>query len=256
MKINYQIPAKITRNLAMISTLVVTFSACKKADSIPTLGQVTGTGGSIKPREVTLQSNVLTDGGNKVTERGFCYGANPSPTIANNKAIDASGSTSNSFSGTIKGLKSNTTYYFRSYAQNAKGVGYSSSDLKVTTPAYILTASIGGSPYAATMFEVGTSSSGYFTFEGQGTSASIILYLPGNNITTGTFQMVKNSNYDARYSDGIKTYTVKSGTGSITISEASSTGKIKGIFSFTAEDPLNANTPTKVISLGAFETYK
>jgi hypothetical protein len=247
----------VTVKLSTVAFLLMAFTACKKSDGIPTLGQVSGTGGSIKPNEVTIQSNVLTDGGNKVSERGFCYAETPSPTITNKRAIDASGSTSNSFSGTIKGLKSNTTYYFRSYAQNAKGVGYSSRDLEVTTPEYIMTAFIGNTAYTANLFEVGTSSS-RFSFEGQSTSnsASIILYLPEFNVSTGTFQMVKNGNYDAKYSDGVKIYTLKSGTGSVTISEASSSGKIKGVFSFTAEDPFNTSAPTKVISGGTFETYK
>jgi hypothetical protein len=248
--------SNITVNLSTVAFLLMAFTSCKKSDGVPTLGQVSGTGGSIKPREVTIQSSVLTDGGNKVTERGFCYGNNPKPTISDSKAIDGSSSTSNSFTLTIKGLKSNTTYYFRSYALNSKGVGYSSSDLEVTTPAYIMTASVGGNPYTATVFGVGTSSDGRYTFEGQGASNSILLYLPANNVSIGTFQMVKNSNYDAKYSDGVKTYSLKAGTGSITISEASSSGKIKGTFSFTAEDLSSAGAPTKVITNGTFETYK
>jgi hypothetical protein len=245
-----------TMRFSMIAFLLIVLNACTKVDNIPTLGQVTGTGAGIKPREVTIQSTVLSDGGNKVIERGFCYGNNPRPTISDNKAIDGSSSGGNSMTQTIKGLKSGTTYFFRSYAINSKGVGYSSNDLEITTPSYVMKATINGQSYTANIFGVGTSANGNYTFEGQNTGNSIILYLPGNNISTGTFPLAPNTNHDARYSDGLKTYTVKSGTGSITISEANSSGKIKGVFNFTGEDPFNTSAPTKLITSGTFETYK
>jgi hypothetical protein len=257
MKINYQAPAKIIGNLAMVSILVLAVNACKKSNGIPTLGQVTGTGGSIKPTEVTIQSNVISDGGNKVTEKGFCYGKNPKPTTADSKALDGSTSANpndKSILSTIKGLKANTKYYFRSFAINSKGTGYSSSYLEVTTPSFNMTAFVGNNAYTAATFDAGVSNSRYY-FETQSTSAAIIIYLPEFNVTTGTFSMTKNGSYDAKYSDGVTTYTLKSGTGSITITESSSSGKIKGLFSFTAENPSNTSQ-TKVISNGTFETYK
>ncbi len=257
MKINYQVPAKMIGKLAITTILALAVNACKKSDGIPTLSQVTGTGGSIKPTEVGIKSVVLTDGGNKVTERGFCYGLNPKPTTADKKAIDGSSSTTTngSFDLTIKGLKANTTYYFRSFATNSKGTGYSSNDLDITTPSYSMTALVDNNAFTATIFDAGVSNSRYY-FETQNTSAAIIIYLPEFNVTTGTFPMTKNGSYDAKYSNGVTTYSLKSGTGSITITEASSSGKIKGLFSFTAENPLNPSAPTKVITLGTFETYR
>jgi Family of unknown function (DUF6252) len=258
MKINYQASAKMIGKLAMATILVLAINACKKADGIPTLNQVTGTGGSIKPTEVTIQSNVLSDGGNKITEKGFCYGKNPKPTTADSKALDGSTSANpndKTILSTIKGLKANTKYYFRSFATNSKGTGYSSSDLEVTTPSYSMTAFVDNNAYTATVFDAGVSNSRYY-FETQTTSAAIIIYLPEFNVTTGTFSMTKNGSYDAKYSNGVTTYSLKSGTGSITITESSSSGKVKGLFSFTAEDPLNPSAPTKVITLGTFETYR
>jgi hypothetical protein len=58
-----------------------------------------------------------------VTERGFCFGLNPSPSIADNK-LPVSTKGLGSFALVIINLKENTKYFVRSYAINEKGTAY------------------------------------------------------------------------------------------------------------------------------------
>jgi hypothetical protein len=66
--------------------------------------------------------NVTSDGGTTVTERGVCWSDSHSPTVADNKTSDGSGT--GSFSSNIIGLKANGFYYVRAYATNSVGTSY------------------------------------------------------------------------------------------------------------------------------------
>ena len=68
--------------------------------------------------------DVLTDGGNAITEKGIVWGSSVNPTIANNKLKHNSVGTGK-FRMMIKGLTEKTDYHVRAYAINAKGVSYS-----------------------------------------------------------------------------------------------------------------------------------
>ena len=94
--------------------------------SVTTLATVpTITTTEVKPATETTASGggiVESDGGNAVTARGVCWSTNPSPTILNNRTINGTGK--GAFTSTLTGLNTNTTYYVRSYATNAVGIGY------------------------------------------------------------------------------------------------------------------------------------
>ncbi|RQO65319.1 hypothetical protein DBR43_31240 [Pedobacter sp. KBW06] len=77
---------------------------------------------------------VLTDGGNAVTEKGICWSTSANPTIANNKLKHNSTGTGK-FRTMIKGLNEKTDYHVRAYAVNAKGVSYSADVSFKTIPA-------------------------------------------------------------------------------------------------------------------------
>jgi uncharacterized protein YjdB len=70
----------------------------------------------------TLNGQVTSSGSQDVTERGFCYGLYPMPTIDSMSV--AVGSGLGSFSKNIQNLQDFTTYYVRAYAINSVGVAY------------------------------------------------------------------------------------------------------------------------------------
>ena len=65
---------------------------------------------------------VLTDGGGTVGARGVCWSTNQNPTISSSHTLDGSGV--GSFTSSLSGLSSNTTYYVRAYATNETGTAY------------------------------------------------------------------------------------------------------------------------------------
>ena len=68
----------------------------------------------------------VTDGGElNVTERGFCYGTSSGSLTISGQHV-AVGSGLGSFTTSVTGLSSSTTYYMRAYAKNNKGVAYGS----------------------------------------------------------------------------------------------------------------------------------
>ena len=66
--------------------------------------------------------NITNDGNAAITQRGVCWGTNPSPTIADSVTHDGSGK--GSFTSKLSGLKDSTTYYVRAYATNSAGTAY------------------------------------------------------------------------------------------------------------------------------------
>ena len=65
----------------------------------------------------------MTDAGESaVTEKGLCWSTSPTPTIADSHI--ACGTGTGSFSTTLTGLTSGTTYYIRAYATNGAGTAY------------------------------------------------------------------------------------------------------------------------------------
>ena len=73
---------------------------------------------------VQFFARVLGGSGSYVTERGICWGTNPMPTIADNHLADSEAG-EGYYSGYVNRLTPRTTYYFRAYAINENGVGYS-----------------------------------------------------------------------------------------------------------------------------------
>ncbi len=96
----------------------------------------TVTVGSVSDLTMTsasLSGEVISDGGETVTIRGFCWGTSENPTIVSSIDTTVNGSGIGTFSGNLKGLSPGTSYYARAYAVNAKGISYSGSDIALTT---------------------------------------------------------------------------------------------------------------------------
>ena len=76
----------------------------------------------VMSNSVRIGGAVTNDGGSNIKERGICYSLQPNPTVSNFKII--SGLDLGTFEVDIRDLQGNTTYYYRAYAINSKGIAY------------------------------------------------------------------------------------------------------------------------------------
>jgi hypothetical protein len=95
--------------------------------SVPQLS--TPTAASISTSSATLGATVTSDGGAAITSRGTVYGTSASPTT---NSLAEGGTSVAVYSHARTGLIANTLYYYRGYAVNSVGTGYS-EDGTITT---------------------------------------------------------------------------------------------------------------------------
>lgn len=103
------------------------------AVTTPTVTTATPT--NIMPTSATSGGNVTSAGGTPVTDRGVCWNVGGNPTIADSHTTDGEGT--GSFTSSLTGLTTGTTYHVRAYATNTQGTTYG-TDLtftpSITTP--------------------------------------------------------------------------------------------------------------------------
>jgi len=75
--------------------------------------------------------NVTSQGGSAIIARGVCWSTSPAPTIADSTTSNGTGT--GSFTSSITGLISSTTYYLRAYATNSAGTAYG-NEVGFSTP--------------------------------------------------------------------------------------------------------------------------
>ncbi len=80
-----------------------------------------------------LHGTMVSVGSSKVTRYGFCWSEQPNPTIENVYCTLGDSSEPTAFESAISNLKSETKYYFRSYAENSAGIAYSEKEQSFTT---------------------------------------------------------------------------------------------------------------------------
>ena len=80
---------------------------------------------------VELSGEVIADNGFRVIERGFVYSTSENPDVENGVKVE-SGRGLGTYSATVRGLESNTTYHFKAYATNSQGTAYG-EELTFTT---------------------------------------------------------------------------------------------------------------------------
>jgi hypothetical protein len=66
--------------------------------------------------------NVTNSGGATVTARGVCWSTTINPVVSGSHTSDGTGT--GSFTSSITGLTTGTTYYVRAYATNSMGTAY------------------------------------------------------------------------------------------------------------------------------------
>jgi hypothetical protein len=86
---------------------------------------------------VTVESNVSSDGGSPITERGICYNLTGNPTINDNKVLMSN--VVGLLSVDVTGLAPNTGYYFCAYAVNSVGITYYCYPFEIYTDAIVTT---------------------------------------------------------------------------------------------------------------------
>ena len=95
----------------------------KTENSCPTLPIISTTAiSSITQTTAVSGGNITYSGASSITARGVCWSTTASPTVANSKTTDASGT--GTFTSNLTTLTAGTTYYVRAYATNASGTSY------------------------------------------------------------------------------------------------------------------------------------
>jgi len=87
---------------------------------VPTLSTTAIT--SITTNSATSGGNITSDGGAAVTASGVCWSTTANPVAAGSHTTD--GATTGTFTSSMTGLISSTTYYVRAYATNSVGTAY------------------------------------------------------------------------------------------------------------------------------------
>lgn len=156
---------------------------------------------------VELGGSVTDEGGGSVSERGFCFGLNPFPTVTDNK-LPVSSKGLGPFALIVINLKENTKYYIRAYAVNEKGTVYSNElnfmtlnysylknttivDVKSVTGRVWMDRNLGASRAALSindelsfgnLFQWGRLADGHESRTSQTTNSISNNYIPGNSL--------------------------------------------------------------------------
>jgi hypothetical protein len=122
---NFKVRSKVTLSSGAIAysnwSTTGSFTCSNTAPTVisPTATSITTTG-------ATLGATVSNNGGANLTARGTCWGTSNDPTT-NCSTATLSQTIPGVFSHARTGMTPNTTYYYRGYATNPFGTGYSSS---------------------------------------------------------------------------------------------------------------------------------
>ena len=88
----------------------------------------------ITPTAADCEYNILSDGGSPVTERGLCWGTEPSPNVDGAHSTDGPAGIG-TYWGTMNDLTPETDYYVRAFAINIAGIAYGNERTFATQPA-------------------------------------------------------------------------------------------------------------------------
>ncbi len=120
----------IITKMSIIGLIVLMMASCKKDMEMPS-----GKFVNIKTNEVTeitaFSAVVSAYVGADCDERGVCWSRSSNPTVSDSHTTDGSGM--GSFTSSITGLWTNTTYYVRAYATDSKGTSYGEQKIFITS---------------------------------------------------------------------------------------------------------------------------
>jgi hypothetical protein len=144
---------------------------------------------SVTTSSATLGGDIGFDGGSQVTAAGVAYGTSRNPGIIGNKA--GAKSKTGAFTVHVTGLSSNTQYYFRGYATNSHGTGYT-DDAHFTTLPEAPKAKAASNPGSSDFTANWTAPPGTATIKNYqldvATDRGFLSFLPGfkNRVVSGT----------------------------------------------------------------------
>jgi uncharacterized protein (TIGR02145 family) len=116
--------------LIIMGLVLMLTNSCKKKEEVPVV--VTTSVTEITKTTATSGGSITSDGGASITARGVCWSTGATPTTADSKTSDGTGTVS--FSSAITGLTAGTTYNVRAYATNSAGTAYGSAKSFTTLP--------------------------------------------------------------------------------------------------------------------------
>lgn len=116
----YYVVAYATNEVGTAYGLVKSFNTIAITAPTVTTSQTTYVGST----SATAGGNVTDDGNTAVTQRGTVWDLTNNPTLDNNAGFTNDGTGTGSFVSNITDLNELTTYYYRAYAVNDKGIGY------------------------------------------------------------------------------------------------------------------------------------
>lgn len=137
--------------------------------------------------------NVTDNGGEQITRVGICWSTNHNPTTNDNQSVETEW-TGGSFTRSMHGLSSNTTYYVRAFATNNSGTGYGqekSFTTSIEAPTYLpaptgLSSSVSGSRIKITWNSV-PQANGYKIYKRMASWDGDYYYNNIDNISTTTY---------------------------------------------------------------------
>jgi len=114
----YHIRAYATNTAGTAYGSDVSFTTVAAGAPVLTTSPIT----SIDVTTAVSGGTISSDGGGAITDKGVCWSTSASPTTADSKTTNGTGSAS--FPSNLAGLLAGTTYYVRAYATNSAGTAY------------------------------------------------------------------------------------------------------------------------------------
>lgn len=114
----------VRSSLSYLLTLLPAIMACQSETSaqVGAPAPTTSSVWVVTSSSALAGGTVTSGGGAAVTARGVCWSTGPTPTVADSRTTDGTGS--GSYSSSLTGLQAITAYYVRAYATNNAGTGY------------------------------------------------------------------------------------------------------------------------------------
>lgn len=165
----------------------------------------------------TLGATVIFDGNEDITDYGVVWGTSSDPNIVDDNKVQVGTSTPayEPFTTPVTGLPSGSEVFYRGYAVNAQGVGYSPTDSFFTEPA--------ASPSGVSFTAVGTTSMTINWSAAGDSDGSIVIVRQGSAVTatpTDGVEPAANASFGDGANLGSSQFVVFRGSGtSVTVTD-------------------------------------